>query len=1100
MCVARRRAALATLLLAVLASTCSAEAGYSTVYACEGSTLKLECGDDELINLIRANFGRFSITICNEKGNTDWSVNCMSPRSLRVLEQSVMAGVAAVGNKCSVDVTAEKFGDSCPGTFKYIEVHYSCVSAASTTTTKRPHPPWYSSYPDPNLWLTSGTTTSRRPPATTTTRRPRLPGLPPAASNDGVQVIIPGVTGRRQQGGRVEKVDECKSILMAALEERLLSGEHTLRVAAELAQVTDRSDGLFGGDVRTAARLVNHLASRQAQQLIAVPAVERREAIVTELTEDVVRAASNVLDAGQLAAWRDLGPEERRRAATSLLIGLEQNAFLLSDNVLPDRTILEIDRNLLMTVHNKKVESMTDLHFPSDVALDQWDIAGNSMHLSKASLLENSRRGTVKVVFLAYSGLESVLEPLSWSERRHEAALYPAANRTRIVNSLVLSASLGEGRHIQLSQPVHMTFRHLTTENVTNPSCSFWDYTVNMWSEEGCRVTFTNRTHTMCECDHLTSFAVLMDVFAAPLTQDDQALRIVVYVGCAVALLCLCATLLALILLRGLQSDRTSIHKNLIVCLLMVELSFLVGLHQTGSPVVCGVLAGLMHFFLMAAFFWLFFEAFQLYVTLTVFEGERSRLKWYYVAAYGIPLLIVAVSCVVDPISYGTESHCWLRTDNYFVFSFAGPAIILILLTAIFLGLAVFVMLQHSSAAITIKTKEQSRLSYIRAWLRAALLLLLLLVLTWTFGLVFLDQRTVVMAYLFTVANALLGLFIFALHCVQNEKVRKELDSHGLLPVCLKSSKTLGRDHAEALSTSNGTINTVLNLATQNNIPRLWSPHAPTNPKSATLNSLNPAHTPAGSLRRGTMRSSMPAKLRTSLGGEVLAAEKSGAYNMQSHDSGHGTGSENESPHLTLNNVRYLASAPSLERPAAVLVPVQPGELGPRVNPEFFAVYQQQVRRGGRGGRSHSPYHTYMEVDGDPVYEEIERHEPRHELLVSDVSDEDRKQSDMSRQSSRNYSDNRPLIPYGAERAVRAGGGQARALAASQAGLRDFDQAQMYHDLRRLRGYGENVAMAVLSGDQVVCTLQPPHLAAIREGATLPVDRARPSHSRLAEC
>ena len=80
-------------------------------------------------------------------------------------------------------------------------------------------------------------------------------------------------------------------------------------------------------------------------------------------------------------------------------------------------------------------------------------------------------------------------------------------------------------------------------------------------------------------------------------------------------------------------------------------------------------------------------------------------------------------------------------------------------------------MLQHSSAAITIKTKEQSRLSYIRGWLRAALLLLLLLVLSWTFGLVFLDRRNVVMAYLFTVFNALLGIFIFALHCIQNEKV-----------------------------------------------------------------------------------------------------------------------------------------------------------------------------------------------------------------------------------------------------------------------------------------------------------------------------------------
>ena len=82
-------------------------------------------------------------------------------------------------------------------------------------------------------------------------------------------------------------------------------------------------------------------------------------------------------------------------------------------------------------------------------------------------------------------------------------------------------------------------------------------------------------------------------------------------------------------------------------------------------------------------------------------------------------------------------------------------------------------MMQHSSAAITIKTKEQSRLSYIRGWLRAALMLLLLLVLCWTFGLVFLDRHDVVMAYLFTVFNALLGIFIFALHCLQNEQVRE---------------------------------------------------------------------------------------------------------------------------------------------------------------------------------------------------------------------------------------------------------------------------------------------------------------------------------------
>lgn len=58
---------------------------YETAYACEGKVLAIDCALGESINLIRANYGRFSITICNEHGNVDWSVNCMSDRSLHVL-------------------------------------------------------------------------------------------------------------------------------------------------------------------------------------------------------------------------------------------------------------------------------------------------------------------------------------------------------------------------------------------------------------------------------------------------------------------------------------------------------------------------------------------------------------------------------------------------------------------------------------------------------------------------------------------------------------------------------------------------------------------------------------------------------------------------------------------------------------------------------------------------------------------------------------------------------------------------------------------------------------------------------------------------------
>ena len=57
-----------------------------TVYACQGSQLALACPPDHQIRVMRANYGRFSVAICNDKGITDWSVNCMAPRSLRIMQ------------------------------------------------------------------------------------------------------------------------------------------------------------------------------------------------------------------------------------------------------------------------------------------------------------------------------------------------------------------------------------------------------------------------------------------------------------------------------------------------------------------------------------------------------------------------------------------------------------------------------------------------------------------------------------------------------------------------------------------------------------------------------------------------------------------------------------------------------------------------------------------------------------------------------------------------------------------------------------------------------------------------------------------------------
>lgn len=61
--------------------------GKRTLYACEGKQLEIECQSGEFIQLIRANYGRFSIQICNEHGQLDWKVNCMSPASYKIIAQ-----------------------------------------------------------------------------------------------------------------------------------------------------------------------------------------------------------------------------------------------------------------------------------------------------------------------------------------------------------------------------------------------------------------------------------------------------------------------------------------------------------------------------------------------------------------------------------------------------------------------------------------------------------------------------------------------------------------------------------------------------------------------------------------------------------------------------------------------------------------------------------------------------------------------------------------------------------------------------------------------------------------------------------------------------
>lgn len=85
-------------------------------------------------------------------------------------------------------------------------------------------------------------------------------------------------------------------------------------------------------------------------------------------------------------------------------------------------------------------------------------------------------------------------------------------------------------------------------------------------------------------------------------------------------------------------------------CLLCLSLLF-----SLREQIVCSVIAGVLHFFFLAAFAWLCLESVQLYLMLVeVFESEFSRRKYYYAAGYLFPAAVVGISAAIDYRSYGT--------------------------------------------------------------------------------------------------------------------------------------------------------------------------------------------------------------------------------------------------------------------------------------------------------------------------------------------------------------------------------------------------------------------------------------------------------------
>ncbi|XP_043959937.1 adhesion G-protein coupled receptor G2 [Gambusia affinis] len=362
-------------------------------------------------------------------------------------------------------------------------------------------------------------------------------------------------------------------------------------------------------------------------------------------------------------------------------------------------------------------------------------------------------------------------------------------NRTAV--SPVLGSSVANLSISNLKENITFTITHsnLTQDNVT--SCVFWNFTKKSgsggWDDTGCFVVSATPEYTTCSCNHLTSFAILLDLSREGIPDPQQAmiLTFITYIGCGISAVFLAVTLITYMLFEKLLRDiPAKILVQLCLSLLLLNLVFLLDgwLSSYENVNLCISTAFFLHYFLLSSFTWTGLEALHMYLSIVrVFTPYLSKyMLKFSLMGWGIPLIVVVIIVAVDKNNYGlvpngkyedgtSDKFCWLRNDIAF---YVGVVAYFLLIFVLCLAVFIVVMVQLSR----IKKQNPHNQSPNRSSMtdiRSIIGLVLLLGLTWGFALFAWGEARLAFLYLFTICNSLLGLFVFVFHCAVKENVRR---------------------------------------------------------------------------------------------------------------------------------------------------------------------------------------------------------------------------------------------------------------------------------------------------------------------------------------
>nr|XP_025036034.1 adhesion G protein-coupled receptor E1-like [Pelodiscus sinensis] len=487
-----------------------------------------------------------------------------------------------------------------------------------------------------------------------------------------------------------------------------------------------------------------------------------KEKISTVCLEKAAGGFASILE--QTSSWSNLSTEQLSVSATIVLHSVERIVMDILTNPTENRNLTF--RTEELDVQMKVIGNGCS----SEDSVISLGAKGESMEISCRMVQESTAQGTAGVAFASYVGMETIMNGSFFQDQKDSSG-----HAVRMI-SRVVSAWLTSQTKIKVTDPVNYTFQHIMPSNRSEkPVCVSWETTAQSgsWSPAGCRVLRFNATYTTCNCNHISSLAVLM---AWGEITADFPLFLISHVGLALSLLCLLLAILTFLLCRSIRNVNTSIHLQLCLCLFVADLLFLTAVDRTRHQVGCAVIAGFLHYLFLACFAWMFLEAVVLLLTvrnlgvINYFSTHSPKMWFLSLFGYGFPTLVVAVSATLMPKGYSRQENCWLNMERGFIWIFLGPVCVIVGISSVIFAVTLW-MLQRKLSSLN---SEVSTLKDTRLLTFKAIAQVFILGCTWIFGLFQTGPAAVVMAYLFTILNSLQGVFIFLVHCLLNRQVQEE--------------------------------------------------------------------------------------------------------------------------------------------------------------------------------------------------------------------------------------------------------------------------------------------------------------------------------------